>query len=215
MSQSGILEDVRNVSLCFSDIPNVVVISTLGDGNCFFHAILRAMNRDYQKAKSISDRVNLARSFRNGLADRLEEKDPLTGKNYYSGLSLGNLEKFSDTMKEYSLQGLQKELRSSVPVDNIYQELVSDALYKDIYIIDGTKRDVYNVGSSYPLYYKGRNSIVIFYIPGHFEVLGIRHSDGRVDTLFTPEHPLIQVCRERLVKNLRVSVASPKLTIKM
>jgi hypothetical protein len=216
MSKSNILEDIRQVKLSFTDASNVVVLPTLGDGNCFFHSVLRAFNTNYIKAKSITDRVNMARTFRNALADLLEEIDPLTGKNYYCGLNNGELEKISGGVKEYSLSALQKELRSSAPVDNIYQELISNSLNKDIYIIDGTKKDMYHVGSAFPLYYKGRNSIIIFYIPGHFEVVGIKHSDGSVDTLFTPEHPLIQACRERLLSFFRSNnVKSPKLSIKM
>jgi hypothetical protein len=216
MSKSSILEDVRQVKLTFTDANNVVVLPTLGDGNCFFHSVLRAFNTNYIKAKSITDRVNMARTFRNALADLLEETDPLTGKNYYSGLNNGELEKIAGGVKEYSLSALQKELRSSAPVDNIYQELISNSLNKDIYIIDGTKKDMYHVGSAFSLYYKGRNSIIIFYVPGHFEVVGIKHSDGSIDTLFTPEHPLIQACKDRLLSFFRANSAkSPKLSIKM
>jgi len=216
MAKSNILEDVRPVKLTFTESSNIVVLPTIGDGNCFFHSVLRAFNTNYIKAKSITDRVNLARTFRNALADLLEEPDPLTGKNYYAGLNNGELERFSGGVKEYTLAALQKELRSSTPVDNIYQELISNSLNKDIYIIDGTKKDMYHVGSAFSLYYKGRNSIIIYYIPGHFEVVGIKHSDGSIDTLFTPEHPLIQSCRERLLKFFKSNMAkSPKLSIKM
>ena len=212
MSKTSILEDVKNLKLTFIEQTNLVVIPTLGDGNCFFHSVLRAFNTNYTNAKSITDRVNMARTFRNALADLLEEIDPLTGKNYYAGLNNGELEKFSGGVKEYSLAGLQKELRSSSSVDNIYQELISNCLNKDIYIIDGTKKDMYHVGTAFPLYYKGRNSVIIYYTPGHFEVVGLKHSNGSIDTLFTPEHPLIQACRERLLKFFRITfgVASPK-----
>ena len=216
MSKSTILEDIRSVKLTFTEANNVVVLPTLGDGNCFFHSVLRAFNTNYIKAKSITDRVNMARTFRNALADRLEEIDPLTCKNYYAGLNNGELEKISGGVKEYSLSALQKELRSSHPVDNIYQEIISNAMNKDIYIIDGTKQDMYHVGSAFSLYYKGRNSIIIYYIPGHFEVVGIKQKDGTIATLFTPEHPLIQACKERLLSFFKTNTAkSPKLSIRM
>lgn len=215
MPKSGILEDARNLTLSFSDIKNLVVLPTIGDGNCFFHSVLRAFNTNYIRADKISDRVNMARTFRNALADMLEEIDPLTGKSYYSGLNCGELEAISEGVKDYTLHGLQKELRSSSPVDNIYQELISNTLNKDIYIIDGTKKDMYHVGSAFTLYYKGRNSIILYYIPGHFEVVGLKHSDGSIDTLFTPEHPLIQACNDQLIKSLKTSIKSPKLTIRM
>jgi len=213
MSKSSILEDIKNLKLTFIDTMNLAVISTIGDGSCFFHSVLRAFNTEYTKAKSISDRVNMARTFRNALAELLEEVDPLTGKNYYAGLNNGELEKISGGVKEYSLAGLQKELRSSASVDNIYQELISNCLNKDIYIIDGVKKDMYHVGSAFSLYYKGRNSIIIYYTPGHFEVVGLKHSNGTIDTLFTPEHPLIQSCRERLLKFFKTSnITSPKIS---
>jgi hypothetical protein len=216
MSKSTILEDIRSVKLTFTEANNIVVLPTLGDGNCFFHSVLRAFNTNYIKAKSITDRVNMARTFRNALADRLEEIDPLTSKNYYTGLNNGELEKISGGVKEYSLSALQKELRSSAPVDNIYQEIISNAMNKDIYIIDGTKQDMYYVGSAFSLYYKGRNSIIIYYIPGHFEVVGIKQKDETIATLFTPEHPLIQSCRERLLSFFKTNTAkSPKLSIRM
>ena len=210
MPKSTILEDLRNLKLPFVDVNNMVIISTLEDGNDFFHSILRSYSSDYIKSKNISERVNLARTFRNALAERLDEIDPLTGKNYYSGLNQGKLEEISQGIKEYTKESLQKELRSSLSVDNIYQELISNAFHIDIYIIDGLKKDMYNIGNSFDLYYKGRNSIVIYQTPGHYEVIGVKHSDGSIDTIFTPVHPLIQTCRNRIINNIKLSHISPK-----
>lgn len=213
MPKSLIEEDYRSLKLSFSDIQNLVIVPTIGDGNCYFHSVLRAFNTSYINAKNNLDRVNLARTFRNALADRLSETDPLTGQDYYSGLNNGVLEDFSKGVKEYSKEYLTKELKSSEPVDNIYQELISDAVKKDIYIIDGETKDMYNVGSSFKLYYKGRNSIIIYYTPGHYEVVGIKRKDGTIDTIFTPEHELIQLCNERLLSSIRLdkkSTLSPR-----
>jgi len=204
MPKSNILEEYKPLKLSFSDISNLVIVPTIGDGNCFFHSVLRAFNTSYIKAGSTLERVNLARTFRNALADRLNEVDPLTGSDYYSGLNNGNLEDFSKGVKEYSKESLYRELLSSDPVDNIYQELISNAVNKDIYIIDGETNDMYNVGSAYKLFYKGRNSIIIYYTPGHYEVVGIKRKDGTIDTIFTPEHELIQICNTRLVNTIRL-----------
>jgi hypothetical protein len=151
----------------------------------------------------------MARTFRNALADLLEEIDPLTGKSYYCGLNNGELEKIAGGVKEYSLSALQRELRSSAPVDNIYQELISNALHIDIYIIDGIKKDIFSVGNSFDCYYKGRNSIILYYSGGHYEVIGLKHSNGEIDTIFTPLHPLIQSCRSRLISNIHPPITSP------
>jgi hypothetical protein len=204
MPKSLIEEDCRPLKLCFSDVSNLVIVPTIGDGNCYFHSVLRSFNTSYIKAKSNLERVNLARTFRNALADRLNETDPLTGQDYYSGLNNGNLEDFSKGVSEYTKEYLTRELKSSEPVDNIYQELISDAIKKDIYIIDGETNDMYSVGSSFKMYYKGRNSIIVYYTPGHYEVVGIKRKDGTIDTIFTPEHELIQICHERLLSSIRV-----------
>lgn len=204
MPKSNILEETRPLKLSFVDIPNLVIVPTIGDGNCYFHSVLRAFNTSYINAKTTFDRVNLARTFRNALADHLLETDPLTGMDYYSGLCNGNLEEFSKGVKEYSKEYLRKELLSSEPVDNIYQELISNVVNKDIYIIDSETKDIYCTGSNYSLYYKGRNSIVIYYKPGHYEVVGIKRKNGNIDTLFTPEHEFIQICKNRLLDTIRV-----------
>lgn len=204
MPKSNILEDCRPVKLNFTDISNLVIVPTIPDGNCYFHSVLRAFNTSYINAKNALERVNLARTFRNALADRLLETDPLTGDDYYSGLNNGNLEDFARGVKEYSKDSLRRELLSSEPVDIIYQELISNAVNKDIYIIDAETKDMYNTGSAFSLYYKGRNSIIIYYTPGHYEVVGIKRSDGSIDTIFTPEHEFIQICKDRLLNNIRI-----------
>ncbi len=199
-----IKEEIKPISLSFTDINNLVKIPTIGDGSCYFHSVLRAFNTDYMKTTAVFDRINLARSFRNNLAIRLSEIDPITGQEYYDGLNNGNLGDISKGVKEYSKEYLRKELLSSEPVDNIYQELISNAINKDIYIIDMETMDMYNTGSAYTLYYKGRNSIVIAYSPGHFETIGLKRSDGTINTVFTPEHPLIQACKERLISAFKM-----------
>lgn len=204
MPTSQIVEDYKPLKLKFLENDKIVIIPTIGDGNCYFHSVLRAFNSNYINAKTIFDRVNMARTFRNALADRLIETDPLTGNEYYFGLNNGKLEEISEGVREYTKESLRKELLSSNPVDNIYQELISNAINKDIYIIDSETKDVYYTGSAFSLYYKGRNSIVVYYSPGHFEVIGIKHSDGSVDTLFTPEHALIRSCNDRLLDKIRV-----------
>lgn len=199
-----IKEEIKPIKLAFTDINNLVIIPTIGDGSCYFHSVLRAFNTDYMKTTAVFDRINLARSFRNNLAVRLSEIDPITGQEYYDGLNNGNLRDISKGVKEYSKEYLRKELLSSEPVDNIYQELISNAINKDIYIIDMETMDMYNTGSAYTLYYKGRNSIVIAYSPGHFETIGLKRSDGTINTVFTPEHPFIQACKERLISAFKI-----------
>jgi hypothetical protein len=199
-----IKEEIKPIGLAFTDINNLVKIPMIDDGSCYFHSVLRAFNTDYMKTTAVFERINLARSFRNNLAVRLSEIDPITSQEYYDGLNNGSLADISKGVKEYSKDYLRKELLSSGPVDNIYQELISNAINKDIYIIDMETMDMYNTGSSYMLYYKGRNSIVIAYLQGRFETIGLKRSDGTINTVFTPEHPFIQACKERLISAFKI-----------
>jgi hypothetical protein len=209
MPKSIIDEEIKNLKLSFIELSNLVILTTISDGSSFFHSILRAFNTTYIVSKNITERVNLARTFRNALADRLDEIDPISNKNYYSCLNQGRLSEISEGIKEYTKEGLQKELRSESSVDNIYQELISNALHIDIYIIDGVKKEIYNVGNSFDCYYKGRNSVIIYYSGGNYEVVGLKHSNGEIDTIFTPLHPLIQACRSRLISNMHPFITSP------
>ncbi len=92
---------------------------------------------------------------------------------------------------------MQKELDSSASVSNIYNEFISDQLDKDIYILDAVKQDVYMTGTDHDLLYKDRTSIVILYMPGHYELVGVINDDY-IETTFKPDHPLIQLLQERM-----------------
>lgn len=184
--------------------PNMVRIGVSADGSCFFHAILLAFYKPYQNESENGIPVNrrsLVRDFRHDLSIRLGENQDL-GKLesplVYDTLSRGTLRDFSQEMKEYSLPAMQEELNSDSPIDNAYHEFISNEISKDIYILDFEKQDVYITGSDLDILYKGRPSIVILYIPGHFELIGLRNPDGSISTFFDSQHPFIQRLNERL-----------------
>ena len=93
---------------------------------------------------------------------------------------------------------MQKELDSSRPVDNVYNEFISDQLEKDIYIIDAVKKDIYITGKDNDILYKNRPSVVILYLPGHYELVGLVKKNGDIKTLFNPDHDFIQAIRDRM-----------------
>ena len=101
-------------------------------------------------------------------------------------------------MPEYSLENMEKELDSSSPVSNIYNEFVSNSLNIDIYILDGIKKDVYMTGTEDRLLYKDRKSVILLYLPGHYELIGLNRKDDYVQTIFSPENSIIQRIRERM-----------------
>jgi len=67
-----------------------------------------------------------------------------------------------------------------------------------------TKHDVYITGNDSDILYKKRPSIVLLYLPGHYELIGIMESkiDSKntgktIKTLFEPNHQLIEAIRKR------------------
>lgn len=155
------------------------------------------------KAKEI-DRRKFIVEVRKCLANRLTDKDE-NGIMIYDKLSRGTLREHSKEIPQFSLDFMQKELKSNVAVDNIYLEFVSDEFDKDIYIIDEKKRDVYITGMDLDILYKKRHSILLLYNGYHYDLLG-KINDDEIITLFDPRDPLIK----RIRKNIRNSVKKGK-----
>jgi hypothetical protein len=183
---------------------NMVAISVDGDGSCYFHAIAKAFFRPYQlgimNGVGISRR-DIVRNFRNELADRLMSRsipeDP-SSPLVYDTLSNGTLREFSNNVKEYSIENMIKELKSNSPVDYVYQELISNEINKDIYILSMVNKDVVKLGNP-ELYYKNRKSIVLLYSPGHYELVGIINENNDIRTIFEPSDPFIVRLKERVL----------------
>lgn len=183
----------------------MVAIYTIGDGNCYFHALTHAYYIPYRtqslQGKTVSRR-EIVRNLRNSLSVRLGEPiDPLNpnGPTFYDQLSRGKLYEFGKSIPEYSFEEMRKRLRSSSAVGNEYNEFVSDQLDKDIYILDYEKQDVYITGDDDDLLYKDRSSIVLLYMPGHYELVGIQDKNGKIQTYFSPTHPFIQFLKNRMI----------------
>lgn len=183
---------------------NMVAIDTIGDGNCYFHALLHAFYIPY-RTQLLQDttvsRYTLVKSIRNELATRLGEPVDLlypSGPTYYTELSRGKMYEFGKEIPEYSFEEMRKRLRSNEAVGNEYNEFVSNQLNKDIYILDNHRKDVYITGDDDDLLYKNRSSVVLLYTPGHYELVGIRDSKGKIQTYFSATHPFIQFLRSRM-----------------
>lgn len=193
-------------AISIKDIPfRLVKISTIEDGNCFFHSVLRSFYVKYINTKNILERVKYATTVRRCLAECLDEKDE-NGVMEYDKLSNGYLRQFSEECPEASLENMKRELCSSDSVGNIYHELISNKLNIDIYLIDIKKKSVYFTGSDLSLLYKNRNSVFIGYIEssnpkttGHYEVIGLIENN-RIVTLFTYDHPLT-LCVRKILSN--------------
>ena len=180
---------------------------TPGDGSCYFHAILDAYFVPYRTGRlngKLLDRFSFVKKFRKDLASLLSQPR-INGKTYYETLSQGELPSLSKAMPEVSINSMKNGLVSFNSVNYMYHELVSDVLNKDVYILDSKSKDVYIIDSDLDLYYKKRNSVVILFIPGHFEVVGIT-VDGTLETYFHHKNPFIQAIRRRIDLKLDESI---------
>ena len=176
---------------------DLVRVATEMDGNCLFHAIAKAYFKPYIMGKvgeGVFDRSEFVRNLRKDLA--------LALPTAYSKLANGELAEIAKTMPKYSLKNLQKELDSNSPVSNYFNEFISDSLNIDIYILDAKTKDVYMFGADLKLLYKNRKSVVILYLPGHYELIGLLHNSSNVETYFSPTHPLIKKIRARIDSKL-------------
>ena len=185
--------------------PNMVKVSTIGDGSCLFHAVISAFFTPYRKGMlsgTTLDRRAFVLKFRHELADKLAEPiDPANPEFiWYNSIGRGELSEFAKSVPSFSLEAMQKELRSSTPVDNRYNEYLSNVLNKDIFLIDAIKKDVYITGDDHDILYMNRNSIVILYNNGHYELVGTKEPGvGVITLMFKHDDPFILTIRQRLV----------------
>lgn len=153
------------------------------DGSCYFHSILRAVNKDYSE-RDYPQKKEYVALFRSCLANIL----PLQ----YDRLSAGQLAAYSKYVEGYNLVDLQLELINySAQVDIVYHELISNALHIDIYIFDEKTSDPHLLADP-GLLHLGRRSIVLLYSSGHYDTLTYQ---GR--SVFEPDEDIIQRIRNR------------------
>lgn len=189
--------------------PGMVKIRTIADGSCFFHAIANSYSEPYRigilPGGASINKIQFIKSLRHDLSLKLAERvNPLDQSSliYYDLLSRGELKNFSKIVPEYTLENMQKELNSSSPVNNVYNEFISNQLNKDIYLLDAVKKDVYLVGRDDDILYKGRDSIVLLYTPGHYNLVGVMQDSGVPATLFKSDNPFIKAIQAR-IRDLR------------
>jgi hypothetical protein len=179
-----------------------IKIDTIPDGNCYFHSILRSYCKNYINS-SLLERIECVNKFRNYLADYLISKND---KNniIYDTLSNSNLKFFSKDIQQYSLENMLSELKSNNPVDNLYQELISNVFNIDIYIVDLYKQDLYKTASDLNLLYKNRKFIILGFSyenndsVGHYDSIGI-NKDGKIYTLFSENHQISKILKKKLI----------------
>lgn len=85
------LRDTEVVKVNIYDDLEIIIIGTIGDGSCFFHSVLKAINFNYQN--NISNRSILARKFRKSIADLLVKPSLIyEEKELYELIKKNNIE---------------------------------------------------------------------------------------------------------------------------
>ena len=163
-------------------------IRTIGDGNCFTHAILGCCSKEYNAA-NLMDKVRIARDFRHDMANILDYK--IADKTIYQQLSRGSLEDISKYVREMKKGYMKNHLNSSRWLNGNYLELFSLLLDINIIVISSKEKDLYRTGDK-EITIQDRNTIFINYIDqAHFESIGIATSDG-IKTFFDKDSEVVE-----------------------
>jgi hypothetical protein len=181
----------------------IVRFSTPMDGNCLFHAISNSFFTPYHDEILNGNHITRGKMIsllRKQLAEKLAE--PISNipdsPRYYDTLNGGNTSAFSQAVPEFELKYMQSQLDSNTPIGYGYMEFIGNSLNKDIYILEALRRDIY-ITDELPLTITGdRKSIVLYYLNGHYELVGIRNTDGTFTTHFSSEHSFIRFLYNRV-----------------
>lgn len=158
-----------------------------GDGNCLIHAICSCMYLPYQMrvldGKKVTRR-EIVRSFRDGLADKLVEKDKRSGRTNYSMLGLDD-----KSVPEYSLSSLTTLLRSNDQLNMVVMFIIEKLLNINIFILDKNTQDIYvRDGNAV----KSNPCVVIMYTGNHFDAVSVEEDDTKQRSTFLKyKHPFI------------------------
>jgi hypothetical protein len=174
-------------------------ISTIGDGSCLFHALANAFILPYRTEKLNSKKISrkeIVTNLRHNLASRLKDQVPGSpdGRRYYDELHNGYTGLFSQIVPEFRLDYMMTQLNSSAYIGYGYMEYIGNVLNKDIYILDALHQGLYRtITDEYQYTIKGnRNSVVIYWNGGHYELIGLKDNQGKMVTHFSPDHSFIE-----------------------
>jgi len=186
---------------------DINIITTIGDGSCFFHSLLKTLDKRYLQEKSSKRRLQMVVDFREQLANRLSWKNPKYPElTYWQSVGGGGYAKFAEFDESYSLEELSKLLKSSRYTGDEIYPLVTDMFGKRLYIIKVNKNgDVTPYTRTYLTTIIGSGEFVsITEAPiiviraqyneenhGHYELVGKREGD-QVRTIFAHDDPFIR-----------------------
>jgi len=193
-----------------------VRIACIGDGSCFIHSVLKAIDPIYANNPNYVHRTSRASKFRRDLAvllnKKVDPKDPKS-KSYYQKAANGALMELAlqqmqlgltitDSLgqpMDYSLSGIQGLLNSRRDLGDEIYGYITEVLGIDVYVTRLTTTDLQphikslgakrNPQGNTP-YDKG----LILVISGngiHYEIIGIKRN-GNIQVIFEQEDPFIK-----------------------
>lgn len=182
----------------------LVRFSTPMDNNCLFHSIANSFFEPYHSEKLNGKSMNrknmvlhLRKELAKKLANKINENDP-NSPRYYDVLNGGNTSSFAEAVPEFALEYMQNQLESQVPIGYGYMEYIGDVLNKDIYILEAARKDIYKTDELHLTIKGNRRSIILYYMNGHYELVGIRNPDDTFDTHFSSDHSIIRFLNNRV-----------------
>jgi hypothetical protein len=179
--------------------PSLVAIKIRGEEPCFLDCLSMAKHTSYRTETEDGkpyDRRHHVVSLRKEIASSLTDKDPLTKATIYNTLAGGRLASYAQRDSNYTLENMKYCIENHETIDNIYLELYSNLLKVDVFILDDEKADIFRPDNP-KLLYKSRESIVLIYRRGHYDLVGIDRGD-HVVSFFRPDNLLIRTLRGML-----------------
>lgn len=201
------VDTYENVNVSWYDNETVVRIGAIGDGSCFFHAVLNGYYPPYQNNPDNKYRRRLVSMLRRDIAYTLQMEDPKnpnltlweTAANgqfaaLYEQQQMGlDFNDIFDFPVDFSLEGLQRLFNSTSYLGNEVYQYASDMLGIDIYIMRLTNQDLY-VHQNTSVRGLNRKVVVISGNGNHYETVGIER-DGLFQTVFDQNDPFIVALR--------------------
>ena len=208
ITDTGLGDDVSQVINCsWYTAKPVVRIAAIGDGSCFFHAVLKSYYKEYANTTSYSKRSQIVQELRRDLAYTLQLPDSeQPDKTFYQTANNGAWVELAHMQIggvdgahllrleiDYSLEGMQKLFDSYEEVGSEVYAFVAKMLGIDINILLATTSDLNLLASSVV---KGIERYNIF-ISGngcHYEVIGVI-VNGLIETVFDYSDDFVQAYR--------------------
>lgn len=162
---------------------NLYRMAVIGDGSCFFHALLKAMSLDYYNNKSYKYRVDFTKRYRKILSIGLSLPSKLNSEiTWYDQYPLKEFQESG--LEEYSLNNMKKLFDSSESVGEEVYQYVADAMKLDIYIMLGLENGLYFLTKSIS---KDPNTLYAVILIGntvHYELLSRLHNNKTLQIIY-------------------------------